>query len=158
MHAGFFDAFARIVCAVYEDGTYGSNIGDLLRYMDLQEAAENPREGYYRTMRTCIIASVLRESAPPAKFCQVSQSREYFRTHSRNIFLTRGGSFGIAHRPGQRGDTVAVLRVGAMPFILRPVWEHFELVVAYVVLNWMKGLAIDMWKQNRIAQRSFTLV
>ncbi|KAH8787970.1 heterokaryon incompatibility protein-domain-containing protein [Diaporthe sp. PMI_573] len=155
---GFFDAFVRIVCSVYEDGTYRPRLADVLEYMDVQEAAENPREGYFRTMRTRMVGSLLRESAPPTKSCQVSQLLEYFTLRSWDIFLTKGGDLGIARRAGRLGDAVAVLRGGAMPFILRPVSTGVELLGACVVLKWMNGLAIDMWKQSKIEKSTFTLV
>lgn len=155
---GFFNAFVRIVCAVYEDGTYRAKLADVFEYMDVQEAAENPREGYFRTVRTRIVGSLLRETAPPDKPCQVSQLVEYFTTRHWDIFLTKGGELGVARRPGRLGDTVAVLRGGAMPFILRPVGEEFEFLGPCVILKWMDGLAVRMWKQNQIEMRTFTLV
>ena len=155
---GFFDAFVAIICAVYDDGSYRPSLGDFLEHIDAQEAAEKPREGYFRTIRTHIIGSVLRDTVPPGKPCEVSQLLEYFRTRFWHIFLTKCGSLGIARRSGQRGDTVAVLRGGAMPFILRPVGEDFGLVGACVILKWMDGLAIDLWRQNKVEQTKFTFV
>ncbi|POS71690.1 hypothetical protein DHEL01_v209915 [Diaporthe helianthi] len=154
-----FKAFVRIIFAVYyEDGISPPKLADVLEYMDIQQAAENPREGYYRTMRTRIVSSVLRDSAPPANSCEVSQLIEYFNTRYWNIFLTQRGDLGIARRAGRVGDTVAVLRGGAMPFILRPVGEEFEFLCACVVLKWMDGLAVDMWKQDQLNQSTFILI
>lgn len=156
---GFFDAFVHVIFAVYyEDGISPPKLADVLEYMDIQQAAVNPREGYYRTIRTRLVSSILRDSAPAANCCQVSQLLEYFSTRSWHIFLTKGGDLGIARQVGRVGDTVAVLRGGAMPFILRPVGEDFELLGACVVLKWMNGLVVDMWKTNKIDETTFTLV
>lgn len=155
---GFFGAFVAIICTVYDDGSYRMSLGDFIEHIYAQEAAEQPREGYFRTMRTHIIGSVLRETGPPANPCQVSQVLEFFRTRFWHIFLTKGGSFGIARRSGQPGDIVAVLRGGAMPFILRPVGERFEMVGACVILKWMNGLAVDLWEEGKIKESKFTLI
>lgn len=155
---GFFDAFVAIICAVYDDGSYRTSLGDFLKHIDAQETAEQPREGYFRTMRTHIVGSVLQETVPPAKRCQVSQVLEFFRTRFWHIFLTKGGSLGIARQTGQPGDIVAILRGGAMPFILRPVGERFEMVGPCVILKWMQGLAVDLWEVDKIKQSKFTLV
>lgn len=45
-----------------------------------------------------------------------------------------------------------------MPFILRPVGERFKMVGACVILKWMKGLAVDLWKEEKIKQSKFTLI
>lgn len=153
----FFDAFVAIISSVYDDGSYRMSLGDFLEHIDAQEAAEKPREGYFRTIRTHIVGSVLR-TVPPAKPCQVSQVLEFFRTRFWHIFLTKSGNFGIARRSGQREDIVAVLRGGDMPFILRPVGERFKMVGACVILKWMKGLAVDLWKEEKIKQSKFTLI
>lgn len=133
---GFFDAFVHIISAVYyKDGTSRPKLADVLECMDIRQAAENSREGYFRTIRTRIISSVLRTSAPPANSCQVSQLLEYFATRSWDIVLTKGGDFGIARRVRRPGDTVAILRGGAMLFILWRFGEEFELLGACVVLK-----------------------
>lgn len=155
---GFFEEFVRIICAVYEDGTYRAKLADVFEYMDVQEAAESPREGYFRTMRTRIVGSLLRESAPPDKSCQITELVEYFNTRYWDIFLTSRGELGVARRPGRLGDIVAVLQGGAMPFILRPVGKEFELLGPCVVLKWMDGVAIQMWKQDKIEKDTFTLI
>lgn len=156
--SGFFDAFVAIICAVYEDGNYRIRLGDFLEHIDAQEAAEQPREGYFRTMRTHIVGSILRETRLPAKPCQVSQVLEFFRTRFWHVFLTKHGSFGIARPSGQPGDIIAVLRGGAMPFILRPVGGRFKVVGPCVILKWMNGLAADLWEEEKIEQSRFTLI
>lgn len=155
----FLDSFLRTVSAVYKDGSQKPQSSDLLEYLDLHESIERPREGYFQKLRPHIVASVIR-GADPTNTCKVSDMVAFFCSHTWSIFLTRGGQFGMDRSCGLGGDMVTVLRGGAMPFILRQYAPggKFRLLGACVILKWMNGLVIDLWKQNKLESRSFEII
>jgi hypothetical protein len=75
----------------------------------------------------------------------------------RCFFATSKGFLGLGPRSMQRGDIVAVLFGGRVPFILRSMDGHFRLVGECYVHGIMDGEVVQMWKDGELSESEFEL-
>lgn len=161
----FFDSFINTISAVYNDGTRRPRRQDVLEYMDLQESTVHPeadhehfQQSHFRKMRSHFLSSIICSSSTESpRLCSVSELIDFFLTHPWNIFLTKTGRLGIGKSMFSKGDIVAVLWGGAMPFILRPLGENYTLLGPCVILKWMDGLAVDEWKAGTLNSTTYSM-
>lgn len=161
----FFDSFIKTISAVYNDGTRKPRSQDVLEYMDLKESIAYPqaedghgRQSNFRSIRSQFLSSTIcSPSTEAAQFCSVTELTDFFLTHPWNIFLTKTGRLGISKSIFDKGDIVAVLWGGAMPFILRPLGANHALLGPCVVLQWMDGLAVDDWKSGKLNLTTYSI-
>jgi hypothetical protein len=64
-------------------------------------------------------------------------------THGRHFFVTEHGYIGLAAATAQRGDSVAVLLGGDVPYTLRSKGQAYELIGECYVHGIMGGEAVS---------------
>jgi uncharacterized Fe-S cluster-containing MiaB family protein len=62
-----------------------------------------------------------------------------------SLCISKRGYVGLFPRQTQKGDKIALLSGGRLPFVLRPVGNHFRLVGGCYMHGYMKG---EAWPKN----------
>ena len=69
---------------------------------------------------------------------------------TRSIFITKLGYVGLGPPDSARGDTIAVILGTDVPFVLRPLGDHFQLIGETYVRGIMLGEALDELKKGTV--------
>jgi len=71
-------------------------------------------------------------------------------TYGRKMFTTEDRYVGLGPKNMQRGDCIASLEGGHVPYILRQVGERFELIGDCYIHGVMQGEWLDQTRSERI--------
>ncbi len=79
------------------------------------------------------------------------------RSCNSSFFITKKGYCGLGPNALRSGDMVCVLYGGAVPFVLRPKKELYQLIGEAYVHGIMEGEAISQWKNGGLEQMTFVI-
>ncbi|OCK82445.1 HET-domain-containing protein [Lepidopterella palustris CBS 459.81] len=88
----------------------------------------------------------------PGRYSRATKVLEH-----RRLFITSKGRLGLGPAAMMSGDSVCVLFGGKLPFILRPVNDHFRLVGECYLYGYMDGAAVADLRNGKLESEWFSL-